>query len=64
MKYKLSDIKKVPSIELPCRKTMYHSLEEAQDTIRFIKENRSMKEISAYKCMTCGFWHLTSKSAK
>ena len=40
---------------------MYNSLEEAQDMIYYIKENRSVQELYAYKCMICGFWHLTSK---
>jgi hypothetical protein len=62
MRYKHSDIKKVAPIELPCKKAMYNSLEEAQDMILYIKENRSIKEIHAYKCEFCGFWHLTSKS--
>ncbi|MCE5346779.1 MAG: hypothetical protein LLG13_10905 [Bacteroidales bacterium] len=62
MGYKLTNIKKVKSIEPPCKKTMYNSLEEAQDMIRYIRENRTGKEIRAYKCLTCGFWHLTSKS--
>jgi hypothetical protein len=60
--YKLSNIKKIQPVGLPCRKTMYNSLEEAQDMIRFLNENRTGRELRAYKCMTCGFWHLTSKS--
>jgi hypothetical protein len=59
---KHSNIKKIIPIELPCRKTMYNSPEEAQDMIRYIKENRRVQDIKAYKCLTCGFWHLTSKS--
>jgi hypothetical protein len=62
MAYKLSNIKKIDPIELPCKKTMYNSLEEAQNMITYIKENRRVREIKAYKCVTCGFWHLTSKS--
>jgi hypothetical protein len=62
MAHKLSKIKKIDPIELPCKKSMYNSLEEAHDMIRYIKENRRVQEIKAYKCMTCGFWHLTSKS--
>jgi hypothetical protein len=62
MGYKLPNIKKINPIELPCKKAMYNSLEEAQDMIRYIRENRRVREIHAYKCMTCGFWHLTSKS--
>jgi len=61
MGYKFPNIKKIDPIELPCKKTMYNSFEEAQDMIRYIKENRGGKEIHAYKCTTCGFWHLTSK---
>jgi hypothetical protein len=62
MSYKPSNIKNINPIEPPCKKTIYNSLEDAQDMIRYIKENRGGKEIHAYKCMTCGFWHLTSKS--
>ena len=60
MGYNLSKKNKISPIELPCKKTIYYSPEEAQDMIKYIKENRSIKEIHAYKCMTCGFWHLTS----
>jgi hypothetical protein len=62
MAYKHSNIKKISPIELPCKKTMYNSLEEAQDIIRYIEENRGGRPIHPYKCNACGFWHLTSKS--
>lgn len=62
MGYKLSNIKKISPIEPPCKKTIYNSLEEAQDMIDYIKETRVVKDIHAYKCTACGFWHLTSKS--
>jgi hypothetical protein len=32
--------------------------------IRHILETRVGKEIRAYKCPVCGFWHLTSKNVK
>lgn len=53
--------KRVPSIEPPCRKTIYHSREEAEDIIKYITENRGGRELFAYKCYICGFWHLTSR---
>jgi hypothetical protein len=62
MGYKLSNRKKIDPVELPCSKTIYYSPEEAEDMIRYIKENRRVREISVYKCTSCGFWHLTSKS--
>ncbi|HPT20637.1 MAG TPA: hypothetical protein PLR88_01715 [Bacteroidales bacterium] len=62
MVYKLTRLKRTNPIELPCKKTMYNSLEEAQDMIRYINETRVSKEIHAYKCTNCGFWHLTHKS--
>jgi len=62
MGYKNSKIKKIYPIEPPCTKTTYYSIEEAQDMIRYINENRRVQTISAYKCLSCGFWHLTSKS--
>jgi hypothetical protein len=60
--YKLSNIKKINPVVPPCKKTIYNSLEEAQDMIQYIKQNRRARELYAYKCTTCGFWHLTSKS--
>ena len=62
MGYKLSNIKKIHPIEPPCKKTIYNSPEEAEDMIKYIQEHRRVQEIHAYKCMSCGFWHLTSKS--
>jgi hypothetical protein len=64
MAYKLPNIKKVSPIEPPCRKTIYNSAEEARDMIEYIKETRVVRDIQAYKCESCGFWHLTSKSTK
>jgi hypothetical protein len=61
MGYKLSNRKNVNPIELPCKKAMYNSPEEAQDMIRYIKDNRRVQDIHVYKCDSCGFWHLTSK---
>jgi hypothetical protein len=54
-------IKTISPLELPCRKKMYNSREEADDMIRYIMENRVAHEIRAYKCSICGFWHLTSR---
>jgi len=62
MACKISNNKKVDPIEPSCKKTIYYSSKEAQDMIDYIKENRRVKEIRAYKCISCGFWHLTSKS--
>ncbi len=64
MSYKLININKIDPIEPPCKKRIYHSLEEAQDMINYIKENRVVRDIHPYKCTSCGFWHLTSKSGK
>jgi hypothetical protein len=61
MSHRLSNIKKIQPFEPPCKKTIYNSLAEAQDMITHINENRVSKEIHAYKCHICGFWHLTSK---
>lgn len=62
MAYKFSKIKKVDPLVPACKKTIYNSIEEAQDMIDYIKENRISREIRAYKCRICGFWHLTSKA--
>jgi hypothetical protein len=52
----------VDPITPSCKKKMYNSLAEAQDMIRYIKENRIVRELDAYKCPICGMWHLTSQS--
>jgi hypothetical protein len=54
--------KKTDPLEPLCKKTAYHTFEEAQDIIKYIREKRAGKEIHPYKCEVCGFWHLTSKS--
>lgn len=61
MARKISISKNIHPVEPPCKKTIYHSLEQAQDMITYINEKRVSKEIRAYKCEICGFWHLTSK---
>jgi hypothetical protein len=61
MKYKPSRIRKIYSIESPCKKTMYNSLIDAKESIEYLQENKNVKDLSAYKCSICGFWHLTSK---
>jgi hypothetical protein len=60
--YKSSNFKSVSPITPTCKKTMYNSREEAEDMIRYIQENRIVKELHAYQCSDCGLWHLTSKS--
>jgi len=62
MGYKPFSRKKAEPVQPPCKKTIYYSLEEAQDMIRHITETRIVREIRAYKCPVCGFWHLTSKN--
>ncbi len=62
MGYKHSNIKGVSPIEPSCKKPMYNSVEEAQDMIRYLKENKGVREIYVYRCDVCGFWHLTKKS--
>lgn len=61
MKYKPSHIRKIYPLEAPCKKTIYNSLIDAQEAIDYLLENRVVKDLSAYKCTLCGFWHLTSK---
>ena len=60
--YKTSNFKSLDPIDPSCKKTMYNSLEDAEDMIRYIKENRTVRDLKAYQCTTCGMWHLTSKS--
>jgi hypothetical protein len=62
MAYKLTKKNNIDPLQPVCRKPMYNSLEEAQDMINYIRENRVVRDIRAYKCDICGFWHLTSSS--
>jgi hypothetical protein len=63
MAYKLTNKNKITAFDPPCRKTMYNTLEEARDIIKYMAENKGVgKEIHPYKCNICGFWHLTSRS--
>lgn len=62
MGYKNPYKKNINPVEPPCKKTIYYSPEEAEDMIRYIKETRRVQKIHAYKCLSCGFWHLTSRS--
>jgi hypothetical protein len=62
MGYKFSKTNKISPIGPSCKKAIYNSPQEAQEMITYIRENRGVKEIHAYKCLICGFWHLTSKS--
>ena len=62
MGYKRTYQKKTDPAEPPCRKTIYYTLEEAQDMIKYINETRVTRKIRAYRCDICGFWHLTSKN--
>jgi hypothetical protein len=52
----------VEPITPACKKTIYNSLEEAEDMIRYINETRVVRDLNAYKCPVCGMWHLTSKT--
>jgi hypothetical protein len=61
MSYKKSNIKQLTPLEPSCKKAIYTSVEEATDMIMHIKETRVVRDISAYKCTICGFWHLTSR---
>jgi len=55
------EMKSISPITPLCKKEMYHSREDAEDMIRYIQENRIVRELRAYKCATCGLWHLTSR---
>lgn len=61
MSYKSSNRRPPDPISPTCKKTMYQSREEAEDMIRYIQENRIVKDLHAYQCSVCGLWHLTSK---
>ena len=62
IRYQLKNFKSIPPIEPSCKKTLYNSKAEAEDMIRYIRENRVVRELRAYQCTICGKWHLTSKS--
>jgi hypothetical protein len=61
MKSRPSRIRKIDPIESPCKKTIYTSLIDAKESITYLQQNKHVKDLSAYKCFVCGFWHLTSK---
>jgi hypothetical protein len=61
MKYKTSHNKKIYPIESPCKKAIYKSLIDANESIEHLQKTKFVKDLSAYKCSVCGFWHLTSK---
>ena len=63
-KYNLQGKKNVSPLDPACRKTIYHTREEALDMIQYIAENKTSKTIRAYQCDICGLWHLTSKTGK
>jgi len=54
-------IRKIDPPERPCKKTIFNSLIDAKESIAYLQENKYVKDLSAYKCSVCGFWHLTSK---
>ena len=54
--------KSVDPIEPTCKKKIYYTREDALEMIRHINETRITRELYAYQCPSCGFWHLTSKS--
>jgi hypothetical protein len=60
-KYKSIRVSKVEPVDIPCRKTAYNSPDEAQAAIVYIRQTKYVKDLSAYRCSICGFWHLTSK---
>lgn len=62
MAYNRNSRKSVNPIDPSCNKTIYNTREEAEDMIRYIQENRVVKELRAYQCNVCGLWHLSSKS--
>ena len=61
MNYKSSRMRKTEPIHAPCRKAIYKSLIEANESIDYLQKKKWVKGLSAYKCSVCGFWHLTSK---
>ena len=61
MNYKSSRMRKIDPIRSPCKKTIYKSLFEAEESIDYLQKEKWVKGLSAYKCSVCGFWHLTSK---
>jgi hypothetical protein len=61
MKPRPSHMRKIDPITAPCKKTIYNSLIDAKESIAYLQKNKFVKDLSAYKCSVCGFWHLTSK---
>jgi hypothetical protein len=61
MKYKSNRERKIDPIGPTCKKKMYNTFDEAKASIEYLQQTKWIKDLSAYKCTICGFWHLTSK---
>lgn len=61
MAYKFLKYGSIDPVDPQCRKKIYQSREEAGEMILYIRETRVVKDLHAYRCETCGLWHLTSK---
>ena len=61
MKYKATNIQKAYPIEPPCKKTIYDSEMDAREMIKYLKNEKGVKEqLHYYACVICGKYHLTS----
>ena len=62
MACKSSKSKSVSTLDPGCKKTICNSREEAEDMILHIQETGIVRALHAYRCSSCGLWHLNSKS--
>ena len=60
MPYKFPYNKNVTPAGPDCGKRIDYTAEEAREMIEHLKETRYVRDIHAYQCPECGFWHLTS----
>ncbi|MDX9930903.1 MAG: hypothetical protein RBS37_13745 [Bacteroidales bacterium] len=61
MKYRPLKKERIDPIDYPCKKEVYYTPEDAQMMISHIEETRVTRNLKAYRCNVCGFWHLTSR---
>mgnify|MGYP001813784394 FL=1 len=62
MACKSSKSKSVSPFDPGCKKTICNSREEAEDMILHIQETGIVRALHAFRCSSCGLWHLSSKS--
>lgn len=60
MAYRFTRKRDIDPLQPKCEKKIYYSLEEAIGVAEHMKSTRYVRNLRPYRCMMCGFWHLTS----